>query len=215
MIGSTASHATLMGWVWTDEDSPGVVAAAGNATIAQVTALGGLGTADATFTTNSLNYSVPDSTTATVAQFLATGGTTCTNGPGGTGCGDILNNSYFFFASAPGFTENAVPGPNGGTDNIVAILHDDGIQLAIDTTGTTIGSGTNIITSPTPTPPTPSTAAFVGNHTVQLSYGETAQGPAVLQANLVDVAVPEPASLALLGAALVGFSVMGRRRKTS
>ena len=89
------------------------------------------------------------------------------------------------------------------------VTHDDGLTLII--------GGLDLGFNDGPTAPVTSTATYTGpsgNFSFQLVYAECCGGPAVLQVDLPfsNTPVPEPATLALVGAALAGMG-WGRRRK--
>jgi hypothetical protein len=88
------------------------------------------------------------------------------------------------------------------------VSHDDGLQLMID--------GLLVVNVPGPTAPAVTTVTYTGptgTFAFDLVYGECCGAPAVLATSLplIGTTVPEPATLALLSAALIGFGVARRR----
>jgi len=170
-------------------------AIANSATPANVPA----GPADVTFTapSNPLSFNPTDSGSIyLIGSWLATGGATILTGSGHLG--DSMDNTLINFTGTVSVT-------NGQK---FAAGHDDGVTLVIG--GTTVinaPAGTSyVVTSSTYTGPS-------GNQPFQLVYGECCGPPGALLVDLPFVSpVPEPASLAVFGAGLLGLGFLRRRK---
>lgn len=136
----------------------------------------------------------------TLGGFLSSGGATVLTGTGNLGAD--LDNAVFEFTGTVSVT----------TGETFQAGHDDGLQLMIGSDLVIDAPfGTSFETTPaTYTGPT-------GTFAFDLVYGECCGAPAALGISLplVTPNVPEPASLAILGASIFGLGAVRRRRTTT
>ncbi len=180
---------TISGSIW-ENDATG----ANDASLANVPGT----TPDVTFSVSS-PFTFASGGAYTIGEFLTSGGATVLTGAGELG--NTLFNTFFDF-------KGTVTVTNGQT---FTVTHDDGLSLDI--------GGVLVIDQPGPTAPVTQTFTYSGasgNLPFELTYGECCGAPAELQISLpLSNAVPEPSSIVLLGAVLLGLGASLKRKIVS
>ena len=153
--------------------------------------------ADVTFTTTGVDFSA---TGANVGTWLGSSAFTLDNLVDNIPTNSMDPTIWMFIGNV------SVTSPDPFT-----IAHDDGTTLIVN--------GQTVVNAPGPTSPATTSGTYTGpangNAPFELIYTECCGGPAVLQVSLLapqNAPVPEPGSVVLLGAALLG--VVAFRRKS-
>jgi hypothetical protein len=169
-----------------------------------------LSTSGASAASGSINLNAPLNI---IGSFLGSGSPTPVSSGGCTGTclTSILSTGGFAHATLFEFEFTIA------TAGTLSVAHDDGVSLFADGGGgnNPVGSDLFPVAASAPTSAATAGPVSLAPGTYDLFY-ESGNGlPEILQTTFTPSAVPEPASVALLGSVMVGLAWLGRRRRNA